>query len=226
MKTFRIDKYTCDYVSASSSKTYYILSPMRLDPSHIEKLAEEFQCNIAVIFGMDWDNELTPWPSEGVEPGDQPFKGEADLFLKNLTGVIIPLIDKATDTEGHVERNLVGISLSGLFALWAWMKTDFFHNIGCISASFWYPGFTEWIIHENSPKGTGCAYFSLGEREKFSNNPHFRSVENNTLAIVRSLRTKKVRVFFEFNPGNHYASVYPRLLKLFKALCTTAVSNN
>lgn len=222
MQTLKIGQLTCECYPAESNAVYYILSPMPLDSHHITSLSRLHGCNIAVIYGMDWDNDLTPWEAPGVEPGDSPFKGHAQQFLSTLMTETLPAIEKELQLTPNPERTLVGISLSGLFALWAWMQGDTFENIGCVSASFWYQGFATWIASRDIPQKSGCAYFSLGEREKFSSNPWFRPVETDTMAIVKTLREKGLCVMFQSTPGNHYSSVYPRLDKLFNALAGTA----
>lgn len=222
MQTLKIRHLTCECYPENSNAVYYILSPMPLDSHHMEGIARLHGCNIAVIYGMDWDNDMTPWEAPGVEPGDAPFKGDAQKFLSTLVTEVLPAIEKAFPLTSTPERNLVGISLSGLFTLWAWLQGDTFENIGCISASFWYQGFAAWVASLKIPQKQGCAYFSLGEREKFSSNPWFRPVETDTMAIVRTLREEGLCVMFQSTPGNHYASVYPRLDKLFNALAGTA----
>ena len=157
MQTLKIGQLTCECYPAESNAVYYILSPMPLDSHHITSLSRLHGCNIAVIYGMDWDNDLTPWEAPGVEPGDSPFKGHAQQFLSTLMTETLPAIEKELQLTPNPERTLVGISLSGLFALWAWMQGDTFENIGCVSASFWYQGFATWIASRDIPQKSGCA---------------------------------------------------------------------
>ena len=72
-----------------------------------------------------------------------PF-GNGGKPLPNLTHEILPETEKDLGIE-HAERTLLGVSLSGLFAVWAAFNTDAFANIISISGSLWYNGFVEWM---------------------------------------------------------------------------------
>ncbi|MCR4849015.1 MAG: hypothetical protein K5920_09245 [Bacteroidales bacterium] len=84
----------------------------------LKELAGKYGVSIVVIPGANWNDDLTPWPAEGVFKKAKPFGGQAASFLDKLTNEIIP------ETEGDLgvmdaERTILGVSLSGLFAVWA-----------------------------------------------------------------------------------------------------------
>ena len=169
---------------------------------------------------MDWQNVFSPWPAPGVPKGDPDFKGESPEFLKILQSQVIPEIERGLQVNTDVERTLVGVSMSGLFALWQWMKCDTFRNIASLSGSFWYDGFIEWMQSIQIPHKTGKGFFLLGDQESHSYVKAFNSVGINTAEIVRILKSAGIDAEFESVPGNHFANGIPRLEKAFNALYT------
>ena len=196
----------------------YILYPMDIPADRVEAAAEKYGVTIVVITGMDWQNVFSPWPAPGVPAGDADFKGESPEFLNLLQTKVIPEIEETLMMGSDVERNLIGVSMSGLFALWQWMQCDTFNSIASLSGSFWYEGFLEWMKNIKIPEKSGLGYFLLGDKESQSNVKAFRCVGVNTDEIVALLKSAGVRTEFESVPGNHFANALPRLEKAFAAL--------
>lgn len=213
-------KLTLQIFPASGNKVVYILSPLAGAESWLARFSRQFDVNIAVITGMDWDNDLTPWPAPGQPPGDPDFKGLAPAFLNTLTSGFIQSVDKRLGlTAATAERTLCGISLSGLFALWTRTQTLLFHNIISLSGSFWYSRFAKWMQTAPIPSpSSGSIYISLGDKEALTNIKAFRSVATDTAAIRALLRQRGCNVVWRSEPGNHYADIRPRLLHAFEAL--------
>lgn len=184
----------------------------------VESAARKYGVTIAVITGMDWESVFSPWPAKGVPAGSPDFKGESPAFLQTLTRKIVPAVEREMNVADGAVRTLVGVSMSGLFALWQWMVADTFANIASLSGSFWYEGFIEWISSRPIPHKSGKAFFLLGDKESASNVKTFNTVGANTRAIVALLRKNGVNVDFESVPGNHYANPLPRLDAAFTAL--------
>ncbi len=207
---------------APGNRVVYLLSPMSGAEPWLSRFAQHFGVSIAVICGMDWDNDLTPWPAPGQPPGDPAFQGLAPDFLKKLTAEIIPTVDRKLGIDAEkAERTLCGISLSGLFALWARTQTAMFRNIISLSGSFWYSGFAEWMKTAPLPSpATGTIYISLGDKESQTKVTAFRSVATDTAAIIALLRQRGCNVVWRSEPGNHYADIRPRLLHAFEAVNT------
>lgn len=200
------------------NKIAYILYPMDMLTDWIDEASEKYGVTIVVVTGMDWQNVFSPWPAPGVPKGTPDFKGESPEFLKLMQQSVIPQVESALGISENVERSLVGVSMSGLFALWQWMLCDTFYNIASLSGSFWYAGFLEWIRKNPVPQKGGKGYFLLGDQESKSKVKAFDSVGINTQQILTLLKNAGVDVMFQSVPGNHYSDPIPRLEKAFTAL--------
>ena len=88
--------------------------------------------NLSCLCSSVINKENSPWPAPGVPEGDPDFKGESPDFLKLLQAKVIPGIEQMLRMNTDVERSLVGVSMSGLFALWQWMECDTFKSIASL----------------------------------------------------------------------------------------------
>lgn len=204
--------------AAHKDKIAYILYPMDMLGNWIEPAAEKYGVTIVVVTGMDWQNVFSPWPAPGVPKGDPDFKGESPEFLNLLQSTVIPQIEKTLQMDAAVERNLIGVSMSGLFALWQWMECDTFKSIASLSGSFWYEGFIDWMKRIDIPHKSGMGFFLLGDQESRSNVKAFNSVGVNTAEIIALLKAAGIKAEFESVPGNHFSDALPRLEKAFDVL--------
>ena len=164
---------------------------------------------------MDWNDDLTPWPSGPVFRKGKPFGGRAASYLERLGTEIIPSAEAGLGAAPD-ERWLVGVSLAGLFAVWAASESALFTRIGAVSGSFWYPGFTEWLAGRDVKADS--AYVSLGDREAAGRNPHLQTIAEDTAEVVSLLETKGVPTRFEWTAGTHFGPVFPRLEKAIASL--------
>lgn len=196
----------------------YILYPMDLLEAWIEPAVEKYLTSIVVITEMDWDNVFSPWPAPGQPPGDPPFKGQSQEFLDLLRIKILPRLESQLKFKPTIVRTLVGVSMSGLFALWQWMLCDLFTNIASLSGSFWYPGFMDWLKGLTLPHKEGKSYFLLGKKEPNSPVRAFESVGRNTVEIVSLLKSHGIAAQFQSVAGNHFTDPIPRLDKALSAL--------
>lgn len=215
MKTFTIQNLKISASAVNSSRICYILSPFDELDGWAQQASLYYGVSIVVITGIDWDNALTPWKAKGVPTGSPDFEGEAAGFLSLLRGKVIPVVEKQLNISPNPERTLTGVSLSGLFTLWQWLECDEFQNIISISGSFWYEGFVKWVESVNIPAKKGRAYFLLGNKEAQTPVPQFRSVQTDTVEIVRYLREHGIDISFELVPGNHYQYGLQRLERSF-----------
>lgn len=220
MKTYTISGLTCQVEQGPRAEVCYILSYGTMDEGWMQQAVRTYGYSIVVISNIDWDASLSPWPAEGQPPGDPPFRGEARRFLDELAFSVIPQIEDTLGLDLRPRRTLVGISMSGLFALWAWLECDEFDDMGSISGSFWYPGFSQWVCSHPVDQKTGKVYISLGNKESQSPVKAFRSVATDTEIIVETLRTRGVAVEFQWNPGTHFSPVYPRLNRALQGLAS------
>ncbi len=204
--------------SDCKDKIAYILYPMDILGDWIEPAVAKYGTTIVVITGMDWQNVFSPWPAKGVPKGSADFKGESPEFLDTLRQKVIPKIESELAMNSNVERTLVGVSMSGLFALWQWMVCDTFTNIASLSGSFWYEGFLDWMKSRTIPVKSGKGYFLLGDQESKSKVKAFACVADNTQEIIEMLEKAGIDVEFQSVPGNHYSDPLPRLDKAFAAI--------
>lgn len=219
LESIRVGHLICDCAYAASSRICYILTPVRLDKKRLEQWCNLYETTIISVHGMDWDNDLTPWVAPGVETNDADFEGKASDFLSFLCATVIPKVETSLHGQPPTERILVGISLSGLFAVWAWMNGDDFTHIGSISGSFWYDGFTEWLEqHAGTTCKRGHAYFSLGDKEGIHGNSRYHTVVTDTECVIRTLQKSGISAQFETTSGTHFAPIYPRMEKVFTYL--------
>lgn len=204
MQTFTVSNLKIMSVNKSADRICYVLYPLDSLGEWIEEAAQNFGVSIAVITGMDWNDDLTPWPAKGEPQGSPDFKGNAPKFLSVLVSDVLPEVERRMKIPAGAERTLAGVSLSGLFTLWQWMLDDTFRNIISLSGSFWYEGFVKWVEARPIPRKTGKAYFLLGNQEAKTKVKAFQPVQTDTEAIVSYLKSHGIDDRFELVPGNHY----------------------
>lgn len=222
MKTITIGGLTADLflpTQCPMEGAIYILDAFRQDFTKFPDLTDRKNA-LVFLSGMDWDRDLSPWPAPPLYPKEEPFGGRADDFLADLLTKIIPEIEMAMPAK-PCDRQLAGVSLAGLFAVYAACRSEAFSRIASISGSLWYDGLTDFLTsHAPSPALTH-AYFSLGSKEKNVRNARMRTVETCTATIAALWQSKGIRTYFELNPGNHFADGPLRILKALRWLENT-----
>jgi predicted alpha/beta superfamily hydrolase len=168
---------------------------------------------------MDWNNDMTPWKAPAVKEGE--FGGRASQFLDGLKGDIFFNLEHSLQIR-NARRYLIGLSLSGLFAVWAGAMQPLFEGVGSISGSFWYDGFAEWILKQEALK---CVryYVSMGDKEKETKVKRFANIEEDTMKVVETLMLKGAEVAFEVTEGGHNSPVVPRIEKSVVSLFEKSV---
>lgn len=189
------------------NRAVYMIYPaiVPLDKEWIKDMSEKYKVTIVVIYipAYGWNDMLTPWPEAGETPKSPSFAGDAAETLRIIREEVIPQTDATLGNIKIEERDLIGVSLSGLFTFWEWLQCDVFQSIGCLSGSFWYPGFIEWFEKQTIPAKKGKAYFLLGVKEPKAWVKAYRSVGRNTEIIVNRLKASGINTTFEWVPGNH-----------------------
>lgn len=181
----------------------------------LKGLSEKYAVSIVVIPGVNWNDGLTPWPADGVFKKAKPFGGHALSFLDKLTNELIPETEKRLGVL-DAERSILGVSLSGLFAVWAAFNTDAFTNIISISGSLWYDGFVDWMNENTLSPQVHKVCMLLGEKEKNAKEKRMATVEERTVAAANILKTKtNAAVSFELVEGTHFSPILPRLERAF-----------
>ena len=224
MKTSRIyHELNLDIVTTESDDVCYVLLPERMkeaDMTWLEEVVQKYPVNIVAISGMKWNDDLTPWKAPALNPKEEDFKGKAKNFLSSL------LSDLFINTEqslrlNHPKRHLIGISLSGLFTLWASTETNKFNSVASISGSLWYDGFVEWFKEQELHADR--YFLSLGNKEVKSKNERLASVESCTEATLQIIRDKNKEITFITDEGNHFEFFRERIEK---AISSSICSNN
>lgn len=212
-----LEKITIDVAPVTSGRICYMILPFHPKEKELkwlEGLSSKYNCTMVAIAGVSWDHDMTPWEAPDVGKSSRMLKGRSVAFLRKFREVLLPIAEEGLQIE---ERFLAGVSLSGLFALWAASECDDFSRIASVSGSLWYDNFVEWL------SGASLApverfYLSLGDQEKHTSDPRIATVEERTLETIRILREKGIEVIFEMNPGSHYVAMYPRMEKAMDAL--------
>ena len=173
--------------------------------------------NLVSIHKGNFDDELSPWPAEGVWKGQAPFGGKAEEHLKEVIDEVLPKVESELPAPSRYVA-MVGYSLAGLFTLWSTYHTDRFKRIGCVSSSFWYPSFIPFIKKNQMKRQPDCIYFSLGDKESKSKHPLMKQVNERTQEVVNWIRETGIPTVFEMNPGNHFTEPEVRTAKAIKWL--------
>ncbi len=209
-----------DIASYPSDRICYVILPEKLKESEhqwLKSMATRHEGNFVVISGVNWEEDLTPWKAPGLKTGE--FSGKAQYFLEMLKGDLFFNLEISLQIK-KAERSLVGVSLSGLFAVWASISMPLFSSVSSVSGSFWYDGFLEWM-KKNTDTVTGRYYFSLGNKEKDGKNKRLASVEETTLEAVDLLKSVGKEVTFEYNEGNHFGPLIERIEKAINGIYTS-----
>ena len=209
------------FVKQSSNKICYMILPEGIKGDlcdGLKGLSEKHGISIVLIEDVNWNDDLTPWPAVGVFKKAKPFGGKAAAFLDKLTHEIIPETERDLGIE-DAERTLLGVSLSGLFAVWAAFNTDAFSNIISLSGSLWYDGFIEWMKGQTPSPQLKKICLLLGEKEKNAKEKRMATVEERTLAVADILKeNSQATVVFELVEGTHFSPILPRMERAMMAL--------
>ena len=172
---------------------------------------------LVCISNLDWNNDLTPWKSFPLFKEDSEYLGNGDRYIKELENIILPKINEYLESINKKVSYyaLAGYSLAGLFALYSGYNTNLFAKIICVSSSFWYPNFLEYILENKINHSVNKIYFSLGKKEKESKNKILCKVEDNTKKIYEHLKND-ITVIYEENRGGHFNNSEERIVKGIK----------
>ena len=164
--------------------------------------------NLLAIHGLDWNNDLTPWPMGPIGKGDAARKGLADIYLGRLEE-LINLVKK----ENGLSPTWIGIagySLGGLFALYSGFKSNTFSRIASCSGSFWYEGFLPYCESHKLSEKVDRIYLSLGDKESRSKNHILATVEDNTKKIFGIIKDQGRQTTLVMNRGGHFIDAAKR----------------
>lgn len=168
------------------------------------------------IKGEDWNRDFSPWPAPRIFRQQDDFSGGADAWLQALA-------EKAGVLEAEIGlmpawRGIAGYSLAGLFSLYALLKCGLFSRCACMSASLWYPGFTEFFRASSFSQVPEYVYFSLGDQEHKARDPLLSCIDKKTEEIMQILKEKGISCSFSSCPGGHFQNVEKRIRLGLEAL--------
>lgn len=166
---------------------------------------------LAAIGGLNWNHDLSPWPTPNIGNNKYGFGG-ADEYIKKLTNEIMPEIRAKLGFEPEFTA-IAGYSLAGLFALYAAYKTDVFSRIASVSGSLWFPGFTDFAETHDFVKTPDRIYLSLGDAEVKTRDKNLAPVRKNTELLAGFYKSRGIETIFELNPGNHFTDTIGRTAK-------------
>ena len=194
------------YPSAEPDSPIVYLNTFGREGEKVLQALRKMNCpafTLVTISGLTWDCDMAPWDIPPISKNDTPCAGGADEYLRLLTEEIIPKTERLL-AGGVSWRGIAGYSLAGLFALYSVYQTDLISRVACMSASFWFPDFKEYILSHTMEGGTSHFYFSLGDKESHTKNPYLKSVQKNTEALASFYKQNGFDTVFMLNPGNHY----------------------
>ena len=198
------------YAGQNHCDTLLYLHGEPLPSPLLEQLLENNNAGIVFLPDTAWNRELSPFPAPKVFARGEDFQGGAALYLTELTGKIIPAIERELPSP-PVHRGIAGYSLAGLFAIYALYHSQLFSRGASVSGSLWFDGFLEDIMEKMIPQQVEKVYFSLGLREKHSRNPRMARVEQCTDTLYRHLQAHGVKTILEYHPGGHFQDIPQRI---------------
>ena len=194
------------------------------DKEKILNECKKMQCEdfvFVAISNINWNDDLSPWYMKKIYSKDTDYAGKADEFLNLITERVIPHIETRVLKNSKITPeyySIIGYSLAGLFAIYSGFKTDKFKKIASISGSMWFDNFENFVRKNNISSNVEKIYFSLGNKEKQTNNPILKKVEEKTIEIEKMISSKGVSTTLQFNNGNHFTNPEERFAKAIKWL--------
>lgn len=184
------------------------LEVMESEAVRLSELTGNTDWCIAAVKVGDWNQDLTPWPSDPVF-GKVGFGDGARKTLEMLTGEVLPQLRKELPNSG--KSYICGYSLAGLFSLWVAYETDAFAGAAAVSPSVWYPG---WLDYAKSHAiRVPEVYLSLGSKEEKTRNPVMATVGCAIREQYALLESAGIRCQLDWNPGNHFVDSDIRVAK-------------
>ncbi|MCD7867007.1 MAG: alpha/beta hydrolase [Clostridiales bacterium] len=211
--TLQVDGKKIQIYSTAQSAPLVIYHAVMGEGKTLWNACQKLDCpafSLAVINGVNWDDDMTPWAIPPISRGDTPCSGGADAYLGQLTGEMLPQITAALPFP-PAYCALSGYSLAGLFAVYAGYKTDCFIRLVSASGSLWYPDFLPFVKQHPISKQVKSIYFSLGDQESHTKNPYLAPVEENTRFLAQYFSEQGLQTTFQLNRGNHYRNSAGRM---------------
>jgi predicted alpha/beta superfamily hydrolase len=130
--------------------------------------------------------------------------------LNRLTGKLIPEAEAGLGFMPE-QRGVMGYSLAGLFALYAFLNSELFCLAGSVSGSLWYDGWLDYLNRAIKKGKKGKIYLSVGDREAHARNRRMKCAVENTRLTEAVLRVAGMETLFELSRGGHFDDEQGRL---------------
>lgn len=167
------DKTVSVYPSRENNRPVVYVNTFAENGEQIYKALQKHNSmdfTLAIVSGLDWDHDMSPWDIPPISKNDTPCTGGANDYLRLLTEKIVPKVE--SELSGKVLwRGLAGYSLAGLFAFYSLYQTSLFSRIASMSGSLWFPGFLEYVFSYEMKRKPDCIYLSLGDKESTTKTP-------------------------------------------------------
>ena len=170
------------------------------------------KCVLACVTGMNWNDDLSPWPAPRLFASSQDFGGKASAFLSLLSHHILPAMEAQLSFSVDA-RGIAGYSMAGLFALYSIYHTDLFSSVASVSGSLWFDGWVEYALSHSFSVSSPYLYLSLGQKEHRTRNARMARVKRCTQALADAWQTPLI-----LHPGGHFQDPELRLAQGIDAL--------
>ena len=173
----------------------------------LDRLAAGRSPRILLSPSASWERDYTPWPAQ-APAGRAPFLGGGPAFLEEIQVALEILEARLPILPGRESRAILGYSLGGLFALWAFCAGETFGAAASLSGSLWYEGWTEYLA-AHLPEQGGRVYLSLGKKEEKSGPAQMRLVGERTRETAGMFRAagRFGEVPLEMHGGGHFTDI-------------------
>lgn len=167
------------------------------------------QFNLLLIGNLNWDADLSCWPSQPIVEANDDFRGKAPLLANSLNKAL-EYFSKEVKWETVI---IAGYSMGGLFALYSNYLQPIAGHIVCASGSLWYPNFFQFAAEHEFKSSVKTIYLSLGTKEVLVKNPYLQQTGKIMENLQELYTQKNIDCVFEWNPGNHFVQPQNRLIK-------------
>lgn len=179
----------------------YLISSTELKVDEAVKWSNKYNCNVSILYGVDGEDALTPWPAAHAKKGSPEYGGKGHELLAHLVKEVFPTVEKVIGHKHYPIRTIAGESLSALFALWSWSDTAYFRNACCVSGSFWYPRFMDWICGKQIQSKEGRVHILQLEKDIETAYHQLTSNGEATKTIFDKLKDSKIDVTYNIIEG-------------------------
>lgn len=163
------------------------------------------------VSGLEWDEMLSPWPSDPVVTKNDHFTGHAREYSQWMDDKLLPFAEEKLPKVR--ERVLAGYSMGGLFAVYAPYVSASWDRSVCGSGSVWFPGFMKFALETPFVKKPLSVYFSIGNKETESRTHELTTTRDIMEALGTYYKGEGIDSILEINQGNHFTDVPSRMAK-------------